>query len=184
MDTNQIKKITIPLGATILQLSILSYKRYNYEQKYCPLGRWKSRRWRECWEEKEDNIKTRPWQTVRSCFQIGSGQQGFVRSFNLGTSASSVRVNIAVKIHYCQAANPMFLSCLIPSGPKPSGRTVSIIYQSSSLLRRKFCGALRLGLAREHGTVLSKKNKEKNDENMTRNRAKEDKLKTYGVKIP
>lgn len=106
-------------------------------------------------------MKTRQRQTFRACFEVSSGQQGFVRSFNLGTSASSVRANITVKRHYSQAANPMFLSSLIPSGPKPAGLPVSIIYQSSSLLKRKFCGALRFELAREHGTLLSKKNREK-----------------------
>lgn len=129
-------------------------------------------------------MRARQRQTVRACFEVSSGQQGFVRGFNLGTSVSSVRANITVKNHYSQAANPLSFSCLIPSGPKPAGRPVSIIYQSSSLLKRKFCGALRFGLAREHGTVLSKKNREKKDEYTNRKGAQEDKLKTYRVKIP
>lgn len=124
-------------------------------------GKVEEKEMKEWWKEKGDNMKTRQRQTVRAYFKVSSGQQAFVRSFNLGTSASSVRANITVKSHYSQAANPMFLSCLIPSEPKPAGQPVYIIYQSSSLLKRKFCGALRFRLAWEHGTVLSKKNREK-----------------------
>lgn len=98
-----------------------------YEQQNCPVGRWKTRRWRECWEEKEDNLRYGQQQTVRACSEVSSGQQGFVRGFYLGTSVSSVRADITVKSHYSQAANPMFLSCLIPSGKKPAGQPTSFI---------------------------------------------------------
>lgn len=129
-------------------------------------------------------MKTRQRQTVRASFEVSSGQQCFVRSFSLGTSASSIRANITVKSHYSQTANPMFLSCLIPSGPKPAGLPFSIIYQSSSLLKRKFCGALRFGLAREHGTLLSKKNREKKRRKYKKGRGKRGQTKDIQSKNP